>query len=66
MVIHDFHIYNHQPQREHLINLRPGFNRRLLNTEQVTKINVYGLKKLDGQGARQRIELKDIGIQTKG
>ena len=27
-----------------LINFRPHFNMRLLNTEQVTKINEYGLK----------------------
>ena len=30
--------------RDKLINLRLGFNMRLLNTEQVTKINEYGLK----------------------
>ena len=34
----------HSYSREQLINLRPGFNTRLLNTEQVTKINEYGLK----------------------
>ena len=34
----------HSYSREQLINLRPGFNMRLLNTEQVTKINEYGLK----------------------
>ena len=36
---------HHTYSREQLINLRPGFNMRLLNTEQVTKINEYGLKR---------------------
>ena len=34
----------HGYSRGQLINLRPGFNMRLLNTEQVTNINEYGLK----------------------
>ena len=34
----------HSYSREQLINLRPGFNMRLLNTEKVTKINEYDLK----------------------
>ena len=34
----------HSYSREQLINLRPGFNMRLLHTEQVTKINEYSLK----------------------
>ena len=34
----------HSYSREQLINLRPGFNMRLLNTEQVAKINEFGLK----------------------
>ena len=39
--------------REKLINLRPGFNMRLLNSEQVTKINEYGLKQKIQMGKRQ-------------
>ena len=35
---------HHSYSREQLINLRPGFSMRLLNTEQVTKINECVLK----------------------
>ena len=38
--------------REQLINLRPTFNMRLLNTEQVTKINEWSKMKIQ-MGKRQ-------------
>ena len=30
--------------REQLVNLKPSFNMRLLNTEQLAKMHEYGLK----------------------
>ena len=35
---------HHSYSREQLTNLRPGFNMKLFNTKQVTKMNEYGLK----------------------
>ena len=42
---------DHSYSREQLFNLRPSFNMRMLNTEQVTRIQEYGLKNSDGQEA---------------